>query len=154
MLESAARDPILGAPHGGNMRPTSIVYFERLAILSILVGIALTVLTWDGDVAAARAQGMGSGLLPIVQGVSLFLLLLLIFLISRKASVIAKWVLVVLFGVGVAMIAPQLLVALDQGLIGLLQLSQLAVFAAAIYFLFTAEARDWFRGLRPGPGAA
>ena len=80
----------------------------------------------------------------LVQGVSLALLLLLIYLISRKASVIAKWVLVALFAVGVVLIGPQLLGILDQGLIGLLQLSQLVVFAAAIYFLFTLEARAWF----------
>ena len=126
------------------MRPTSIVYFERLAILSILVGVALTFMTWDGDVAAVREQGMASGVLSLVQGVSLALLLLLIYLISRKASVIAKWVLVALFVVGVVLIGPQLLGILDQGLIGLLQLSQLVVFAAAIYFLFTLEARAWF----------
>jgi hypothetical protein len=128
------------------MRPPSILYFERLSILSVLVGVALTMLTWDGDIAAARAQGMGGAILPIVQGVSLALLLLLIFLISRKASVIAKWVLVALFAMGAALVAPQLPATLDQGLVGLLQLSQLAVFGAAIYFLFTPESRDWFRG--------
>lgn len=128
------------------MRPPSILYFERLSILSILVGIALAILAWDGDVAATRAMGLDGIVVPIVQGLSLAFLLLLIFLISRKRSVIAKWILVLLFVGGAAMIAPQLPSTLDQGLIGLLQLSQLAVFAAAIYFLFTREARDWFGG--------
>jgi prepilin signal peptidase PulO-like enzyme (type II secretory pathway) len=132
------------------MRPASIIYFERLSVLSILVGIAFTMLTWDAEVKVAQASNLGSAFVPLVQGISLFIILLLIFLISRKASNIAKWILVALFVLGVAFIAPSLLQTLDQGLIGLLQLSQLIVQAAAIYFLFTPEARAWF-GARGRP---
>src|SRR6186997_2944238 len=122
------------------MRPASIVYFERLSILSILVGIAFTFLTWDSDVKVAPDANLGTAFVPVVQGISLAILLLLIFLISRAASVIAKWILVVLFVLGILFMAPMLPQALGQGLVGLLQLSQLVVQAAALYFLFTPEA--------------
>ena len=126
------------------MRPASIVYFERLSILSILVGIAFAMLTWDSGAEAAGQSGLGPGMVPVVQGISLAIVLALIFLISRKASVVAKWILVVLFVIGVVFMVPQLGQTLDQGLVGLLQISQIVVQAAAIYFLFTAEARAWF----------
>ena len=126
------------------MRPASIVYFERLSILSILVGIAFAMLTWDSGAVMPRQAAMAPGMVLIVQGISLIIVLALVFLISRKASVIAKWILVVLFAIGLVFTVPQLGATLDQGLVGLLQISQMIVQAAAIYFLFTAEARAWF----------
>jgi hypothetical protein len=123
------------------MRPASIVYFERLSILSILVGVALILLTWDSDVKVPQDSGMNI----LAEGIALAILLLLIFLISRRANVIAKWCLTALYVVGVALSSPQLLRAFDQGLIGLLFVSQMIVFGAAVYFLFTPEASIWFK---------
>ena len=137
------------------MRPTSILYFERLSILSILVGMVFTGLEWESQIAGARASGMPPAAVPITLAFSLAVLLLLIFLISRKASVIAKWILVILFALGLVVSVPQVLEALDRGLVGLLQLTQLVVQGMAIYFLFTPEANDWFRkGGRTGPAPA
>jgi hypothetical protein len=127
------------------MRPTSIFYFERLSILSILVGMVFTWIDWDDQIAGVRAAGLPPVAAPITLGFSLALLLLLIFLISRKGIGIAKWIFVALFALGLVYSVPQVLGALDRGLVGLLQLTQLVVQGMAIYFLFTPEANDWFR---------
>ena len=133
------------------MRPTSILYFERLSLLSILVGIVFTWIDWDKQIASAQASGLAPAVVPITLGFSLALLLLLIFLISRKGLAIAKWIFVALFALGLVFSVPQVIQALDRGLVGLLQLTQLVVQAMAIYFLFTPEARDWFRTGRTEP---
>ena len=127
------------------MRPASILYFERLSILSILVGMVFTWIDWDDQIAGVRASGLPSSVVPITLGFSLAILLLLIFLISRKGVGIAKWIFVALFALGLVFSVPQVLGALDRGLVGLLQLTQLVVQGMAIYFLFTPEANDWFR---------
>ena len=127
------------------MRPTSILYFERLAILSILVGMVFTWIDWEDQVASVRASGFSPAVAPITLGFALAILLLLIFLISRKGVAVAKWIFVALFALGLVYSIPQVLDALDRGLVGLLQLTQLVVQGMAIYFLFTPEANDWFR---------
>jgi hypothetical protein len=127
------------------MRPTSILYFERLSILSILVGMVFTWIDWEDQIAGARAAGLPPSVIPITLAFSLAVLLLLIFLISRKGVGIAKWIFVALFALGLVFSVPQVLGALDRGLVGLLQLTQLVVQGMAIYFLFTPEANDWFR---------
>jgi hypothetical protein len=126
------------------MRPTSILYFERLSLLSIFAGIAFAIVSWQDGIVADRVAGFGPAFMPLLQGAGLAFLLLLIFLISRKASIVAKWVLAALFVLGAVYIAPQLPAELGKGLIGLLLLTQLAIQVAAVYFLFTPEARDWF----------
>ena len=127
------------------MRPTSILYFERLSILSILVGMVFTWIDWEEQVAGVRASGFPPVVAPITLGFALAVLLLLIYLISRRGLGIAKWILVALFAIGLVYSAPQVPLALDRGLVGLLQLTQLVVQGMSIYFLFTPEANDWFR---------
>jgi hypothetical protein len=127
------------------MRPTSILYFERLAILSILVGMVFTWIDWEDQIAGVRAAGFTAAVAPLTLGFALAILLLLIVLISRRGSAIAKWVFVALFAFGLVVSAPQVMDALDRGLVGLLQLTQLVVQGMAVYFLFTPEANDWFR---------
>ena len=127
------------------MRPTSILYFERLSILSILVGMVFTWIDWEGQIAGVRATGFSPAVAPLTLGFSLAVLLLLIFLIARKGVAVAKWIFVALFVIGLAFSVPQVGDALDRGLVGLLQLTQLVVQGMAIYFLFTPEANDWFR---------
>ena len=136
------------------MRPTSILYFERLSLLSIFAGIAFAIVAWqDGLTVTDSVRGFGPEFMPLLQLAGLALLLLLIFMISRRASVVAKWVFTALFALGVFTIAPQLPAELGRGLIGLLLVTQLAIQAAAIYFLFAPESRGWFgeRRLRDGP---
>ena len=127
------------------MRPTSILYFERLSLLSIFAGIAFSIVAWqDGLTATDRVTGFGPEVMPLLQLGGLAVLLLLIFLISRRASVVAKWIFTALFVLGAFTIAPQLPAELGRGLIGLLLVTQLAIQAAAIYFLVAPESRSWF----------
>jgi CDP-diglyceride synthetase len=130
------------------MRPVSIEYFERLSFLAILVGIVFTALSWDPG-QAARLH-VGPMFLPIALVMCFALLALLILLISRRASVIAQTLFLLLVAAGAVLAAPAVPAILSGGQIGLLQLAQIAMQAIAIYFLLTPEARAWMRAKRAG----
>ena len=128
------------------MRPQSIVLFDRLFLASLVLALINAVLAYstlleEVEADPALAQ-IGGG--PIVIGVvlaSLLIPLVLWYFISRRASNIAKWLLVALvagglffgeFGFAEGMTVPAIL-----GLVvTLLQV-------VAIVLLFRADARAW-----------
>ena len=129
------------------MRPTSIVLFERLFLLSLAIALVNGFLQYDALVAQvgndpALAQlGWGSGAILVVMAISLLIPLLLWYFIARRASNIAKWILVVMTLLGL------LFVNLDAGQLGSLAgIASLAVTIlqlVAIVLLFRADARAW-----------
>ena len=129
------------------MRPTSIVLFERLFLLSLAIALVNGFLQYDALVAQvgndpALAQlGWGSGAILVVMAISLLIPLLLWYFIARRASNIAKWILVVMTLLGL------LFVNLDPGQLGSLAgIASLAVTIlqlVAIVLLFRPDARAW-----------
>lgn len=75
---------------------------------------------------------------------------LFVLLISRKASLAAQILFLLLFAAGAVLAIPAVPAILTDGEIGLLQIVQIALQGVAIYFLFTPEARAWFRSKRGG----
>jgi hypothetical protein len=134
------------------MRPVSIEYFERLSFLAMMVGIAFTALSWDPG--QAERLHVGPMFLPLALAGCYFLLATLVLFISRKASLVAQAIFLALFAAGVVLAIPAFPSILTGGQIGLLQIAQIALQAVAIYFLFTPEARAWFRAKRGGGEAA
>lgn len=130
------------------MRPASIEYFERLSFLAMMVGIAFTALSWDPGL--AERLNVAPMFLPAVLAVCYSLLATLVLLISRKASLIAQGIFLLLFAAGLVLAVPAVPAILNGGEIGLLQIVQILLQAVAIYFLFTPEARAWFRSRRGG----
>ena len=93
--------------------------------------------------------GAGMGVFDaFIQFVTLGIMLLLILLTSRKRNNIAKWILVVLFGLGIVFYIPQLSSLFDKGFAGVLSSLQVLAQCVGIYFLFTQESRDWFRVIK------
>lgn len=132
-------------------RPVSIEYFERLSFLAMMVGIAFTILTWaPGE---GQRLNVGPMFLPLALAGCYVLLATLILLISRKASLVAQAIFLLLCAAGAVLAIPSVPAILNDGEIGLLQIVQIALQAVAIYFLFTPEARAWFRAKR-GRGEA
>ena len=129
------------------MRPTSIVLFERLFLLSLAIALVNGFLQYDALVAQvgndpALAQlGWGSGAILVVMAISLLIPLLLWYFIARRASNIAKWILVVMTLLGL------LFVNLDPGhlgsLAGIASLAVTILQLVAIVLLFRADARAW-----------
>ena len=97
------------------MRPPSIVNFERLFLAALALGLIGLVLGFDAATAqlaresALRQLGIGASELLIgVSAAWLAIYLLLWFLIARKASNVAKWILVILSAIGAIFFLPAL----------------------------------------------
>lgn len=132
------------------MRPASITMFDRLYLGSLVLGLINFALSYDNTMAQLKADpvvadvGMASpGILWGGLALGMAISLLLWFLISRKASNVARWILVVFTVIGVISLP------LSLGQLPLLQLVTTLVVtgvqAAAVYFLFRPDAKPWFQ---------
>lgn len=136
------------------MRPASITKFDQLYLGAMALGIANTVLNYDNTMAqleadpAVAAAGMaGPGFMLAATAFGFAISLLLWFFISRRASNIAKWILLVLTLIGTLMMPLGLAaVPLVQAVIAVaITVMQIA----ALWFLFRPDAKAWFEH---GPG--
>ena len=84
------------------MRPPSIVWFERLFLLSLLIASIAMVTSFDTLVAQVEADpalaglGWGRDAVIAISAISLLMPLVLWYFIARRASAFAKWLLVLL----------------------------------------------------------
>ena len=139
------------------MRPQSIVNFERVVILNVLLGIVGSWLNWDKMMAVQRAQLTAQGqtkaiaMLPTltltIAVVFIFVWLLLVWLIARKGSVVAKWIYVVV----AALTLLGAVVAIARGTVAAYGTLPM-VFAivghlltiVALWLLFRPDSKAWF----------
>ena len=137
------------------MRPPSIIMFERLFLASLALSALSFALSYDSLIEQLAREpglvelGLGSGFVIGTAVVGYAIYLLLWFLIARKASNVAKWVLVVFLALGLI----SLLGAL-AGPWGLTMLIGLAVYAleiAAAVYLFRPDAAAWLKGKAADP---
>ncbi len=130
------------------MRPQSIGNFDKLYLGSMAIGIVNVLIGWEASVAELDAAGMGLGLLLFGLAIGYGITLLLWYLISREASNIAKWILVVLTVIGVAMMPFSLfeLPALEL----ILAMITTGMQLVAIYFLFQPDAKDYLENKGKG----
>jgi hypothetical protein len=136
------------------MRPPSIVNFERVVVLSIVISVINTFIVWDRMMPIFAARGLGPGVVLGLNVAIIALYGLLIWLISRRGSTVAKWIYIVLAGFGLVY---GLLgigqVAANGPLLMVITLAQYGLTALSIWLLFRPDANAWFRGENPGdPG--
>ena len=132
------------------MRPISIVNFERCYLGAIVVGLlnslfTIPVMMRTPQVAQATAR-FGGGFIYISMVLNIVVTLLLWYFAARKASVVAKWIIVVFFAFGVLGILVNLTRGFPTGLSGVLSIVAIALQAVAVYLLFRPDANAWFRG--------
>ena len=132
------------------MRPKSIVTFERLALLSLAAALVLAAFTWRGNLAAIEDARLPTSLLWVSYAIGFGVGLLLILLISRRASRIAKWILVVLTALSVVEMLTRIGDLLGNGVAGIVELAHMLLLVAALFFLFRDDAKAWLgRGGTP-----
>jgi len=129
------------------MRPASIVNFERIVLLLIVIALVGTVLTWNGLLAAAAQQGLGEGPLIGIHVAALALILLLLWLIARRRSAVARWVWILLWLAWIAVSVPTIGDTLGGPLPELLlHAAQWVLILLSIWMLLRPDAGAWFRG--------
>lgn len=129
------------------MRPHSITMFEKLFLASLVLGainffVSMPAMREQLAADPNAAAMVGDNFLIGVFIFSMLISLLLWYFISRRASNIAKWILVVFFVVGLVML-PGSLGALPA-LPLIVSLLSTVLQGAAIYFLFRPDAKAWF----------
>lgn len=123
-------------------RPKDIEWFAYIQIAVMVVGFINGLINWDALIATPG----NSVLMQIAsQSVSYIITFTLLYFIVMRASNVARWILVVISGLGFLFLIPLLLtnaVPIPGGKIvpSIMTLASLASF----YFLFTPAARRWF----------
>ena len=130
-------------------RPPSIVLFEKLYLAAIVVGIVNTFVSWSQvnamlDDPRVQAAGMGNGTLVFALFVGILIPFLLWYFIARRASNVAKWVLVVLTALGLFGFLSSLANPLaPKGLAMILGAVALVLQLYAAWLLFRPDAKAW-----------
>ena len=130
------------------MRPASIVKFDRYFLLSLGIGLVNAVVSYDAYVKMladdpATAQ-FGASFVLSTLAFGFGIPLLLWYLVARKASNVAKWLVVVLTGLGLLGILPSLSMMLDRGILYFgMSLATFGLQLYAVYYLFRPDAKAW-----------
>ncbi len=131
------------------MRPQSIARFEQLYIAKIVLGVIATVWGLNGVRQAApglTSSGFVVGALVVGLIIGLAIELVLLHLVVRRASDIARWIVVLFFGVSCGSliygIARGSLFALGSYPVTLLAF---ALSAGSVWCLFRPDAARWFK---------
>ena len=130
------------------MRPLSIVNFERCYLGAIAVGLINSFVTIPAmmrmpQMAQANAM-LGPNFIYISLILGLVISLLLWYFAARKASVVAKWIIVVFFAFGVLGMLRNLATGFPTSLSGVLGIVAFVLQAVAVYLLFKPDAVGWF----------
>lgn len=134
------------------MRPPSILMFERLFLVSLVLGVVSVAVGYEAMVGQLAREpglerlGLGSEVLLGTVAIWLATYLLLWFLIARKASNVARWILALLSVLGALLFVPGLMGPWNLTL--LLNLGYYAVELTAVACLFRADAAAWLKGER------
>jgi len=130
------------------IRSTSIIWFERLSLLSLALIVPQDYLAWDELKAAAEADGVNPMVVvAVAQGIGIALSLFLILMVSRGRSRVFKWIYAVLSGLGLIwtfFTLPSELVG--QPLAGALTAAQNLMVLVAIVLLFKSDSVRWLAG--------
>lgn len=131
------------------IKPLSIQRFDYCYLGAWALGLINTAINWTryremAQIRQAEAT-IGAWYLPVTIGVGMLIPLLLWFFISKRASVVAKWIMVVFAALGVGGALFALLVgSFAGGLAGVLTLASYALQVVAAWLLFRPDARAWF----------
>lgn len=129
--------------------PPSIRRFALIYGLSIAADLAGELIGWQRSIAFTQASNLPTAFVPISIAVSLSIAILLLWLIARRASVVGKWLFVVLIAAKALFVLPRAGFLVSQGPATALPLIAALLAIAAGAFLFRADAKTWFA--RPVP---
>lgn len=125
-------------------RPAEIVWFERLMLVTLALGLLHGVL-----LVPTSRFGVGPALALIVPSIVVFALFVsLTLLVSRRRSSVAKWLLIALMALVLAISIRQLVSSLFFGILVITLAQTLGQFLA-LALLFTSTSRRWFRREQP-----
>lgn len=132
------------------MRPKAIVQFEWVYIASLLIGMLSTYLTADRNAAQMANGGVAfsASAIIIMSWVFSAIGLALALLASRKASNVARWIVIVFAALGIVSFPFAIPALPTMGPVAVLAVSQFVLSIVTIYLLLRPDAKAWFAGGR------
>lgn len=128
------------------MRPQSIIRFEQFYLGGTAITVIVQVLNLAGLFGPVRAEELSFSTLLIVLAIGYGLAFLFWYLIARRASNIAKWVLVILTGFGLVGNVPLLVTEMRSDLGYTLVMALILVLqVVSMVYLFRRDAAEWLR---------
>ena len=125
--------------------PSNVRNFFWLNVLSLVLGVATASLTARKTAEMAAAIGQGPGYVIAIQITVAAVMLLILWLIAFKRQNWARWLWLALFVLGTPPYVVIFKNMLGISLAGAISLTQLALQLVALYFVFTGNAKSWFR---------
>ena len=130
------------------MRPRSIVLYERVFLAMMVAGIVAAVVGWDRQLAALERQpgvaAMATGVLAFTLAVSTLVYVLLWYFIARRASVVAKWIYVVLVVLSAGNLLREMLAnGMRTDIVAAMNVIGLVLMLTSAALLFRRDAREW-----------
>jgi hypothetical protein len=124
--------------------PSNVARFEQLMYLSLGIGLIESALQWSQNVTQANAFG-GAGFVLFVQAFVVVFMVLFIWLVARRHKNWARWLLLVIFILGLPIYVKTLGPMLPfNPVAGILSVLQLLCQLVALVLIFTGNARGWF----------
>lgn len=134
-------------------RPVSIVWFERLYLGGVVVGVINAALSWNVALARLAANpapaqlGPSFGSTMLAGGIVLGVLisLLLWYFTARKGSVVTKWIITAFFVLGLlSLFWAAVQGTVPHGVGGVLTIVAWVLDAIAVWHLFRPDTKVWF----------
>lgn len=135
------------------MRPQSIVTFERCYLGAWLIGLVNAALNWNTMMAsldanpgvAALGPSLTTGIAIGTIVISAVITLLLWYYVARQGAVVAKWIVVVFFAIGLLSYLRGVLAGtMALGLTAVIGLVVVVLQGVAVWMLFRPDAKLWF----------
>ncbi len=131
-------------------RPQSIIWFERLYLGGVAVGLANTVFNWSSiqeQVAATpNSEMLPSWFMSATIAIGIGINLLLWYFVAMRGSVVAKWIVVVFFVLGLLGVVQTMVSGATTGSSTIIGSVVLALQAGAVFMLFRPDTKSWFGG--------
>ncbi|HTG37838.1 hypothetical protein [Sphingomonas sp.] len=132
------------------MRPSSIIWFERLFLAALAIGLVNSLMILNAINADQAGQPLSPSVLIGSIVVGNIINVVLWYFVARRASNIARWILVALFVLGALSLGFSVMTdSYPGGIEGLLGAIGWALQAASILCLFRRDAATWFES-EPG----
>lgn len=138
------------------MRPKSIVIFDWLFLVSLILSMISSALSYSAVTSRFRSDPtlapLASAGGPFLIGsvvIGLGVSLLLWFFISRRASNVAKWILFAFTALGVLSVVRNLQEPMFAGGVTALMIALAILQVVTVFFLFRPDAVAWLEGKAP-----
>ena len=127
--------------------PKNVSRFEKLWYTSLGIGILVSALEYQ-----YMASLADTGLILFTQLIVIVFMVLFIWLVARRRKGWARWVLLIMFIIGLPLYFPQLSGMFERNIFaGLLSGFQVFLQIIGLYFIFTGDSAAWYHKERSTP---